>query len=210
MYLYVMNTYFIQFSIFFNDLNIDRILNRFRMFLESHMPYGRPVSRKRRRRFQNGESRGTPWAAIAARKAAAAAAAAADIGSNPDSDGTVGLNPSSEVKKGTNSGSVVIAPSLDLLRPGYSTGVWPLRERLLLASSLLDTDNRQLTWPPISRRLSKFTPPSPSCGFNARPSTWCSAKACAKQYSLLLESAEMFRKQQVCKHSFIINFSKSY
>ncbi|VUZ41131.1 unnamed protein product [Hymenolepis diminuta] len=161
------------------------------------MPYGRPVSRKRRRRFQNGESRGTPWAAIAARKAAAAAAAAADIGSNPDSDGTVGLNPSLEVRKGTNSGSVVIAPSLDLLRPGYSTGIWPLRERLLLASSLLDTDNRQLTWPPISRRLSKFTPPSPSCGFNARPSTWCSAKACAKQYSLLLESAEMFRKQQV-------------
>ncbi|KAM3184721.1 hypothetical protein ACTXT7_007782 [Hymenolepis weldensis] len=179
------------------------------VYLESHMPYGRPVSRKRRRRFHNGESRGTPWAAIAARKAAAAAAAAAaDTGSNPDSDGTAGLNPSSEVKKGTNSCSVVIAPSLDLLRPGYSTGVWPLRERLLLASSLLDTDNRQLTWPPISRRLSKFTPPSSSCGFNARPSTWCSAKACAKQYSLLLESAEMFRKQQFVNEIELRHFGK--
>nr|CDS33875.1 bromodomain containing protein 8 [Hymenolepis microstoma] len=160
------------------------------------MPYGRPVSRKRRRRFQNGESRGTPWAAIAARKAAAAAAAA-ETGSNPDSDGAAGSNPSPETRKGMTSGSVVIGPSLDLLRPGYSTGVWPLRERLLLASSLLDTDNRQLTWPPISRRLFKFTPPPPSCGGNARPPTWCSAKACAKQYSLLLESAEMFKKQQI-------------
>ncbi|VDN96436.1 unnamed protein product [Rodentolepis nana] len=160
------------------------------------MPYGRPVSRKRRRRFQNGESRGTPWAAIAARKAAAAAAAA-ETGSNPDSDGAVGSNTSPETRKGTTSGSVVIGPSLDLLRPGCSTGVWPLRERLLLASSLLDTDNRQLTWPPISRRLFKFTPPPPSCGGHTRPSTWCSAKACAKQYSLLLESAEMFKKQQV-------------
>lgn len=156
------------------------------------MPYGRPVSRRRRRRFQNGEYRGTPWAAIAARRAAAAAAA-----SEADSDDSSSQR---EGKTGTNSGSVVIAPSFELLRAGHATGVWPLRERLLLASALLDTDNRQLTWPPISRRLAKFTPPA-SCGYT-RPPTWCSARACAKQYSLLLDSAEMFRKQQVCKISF--------
>ncbi|KAM7535405.1 hypothetical protein Aperf_G00000101723 [Anoplocephala perfoliata] len=151
------------------------------------MPYGRPVSRRRRRRFQNGESRGTPWAAIAARRASAAAAT-----SEADSDDS---NSQREGKAGTSSGSVVIAPSFELLRAGHATGVWPLRERLLLASALLDTDNRQLTWPPISRRLAKFTPPA-SCGYT-RPPTWCSARACAKQYSLLLDSAEMFRKQQV-------------
>lgn len=162
------------------------------------MPYGRPVGRRRKKRLQNGELRGAPWAAIAARKAAAAAAALeAETGSNSDSD--VGELNSSLL--GRKLGNVTVVPSIALLKPGHSTGVWPLRERLLLASALLDTDNRQLGWPPISRRLAKFTPPPPSCGGNVRPPNWCSAKACAKQYSLLLESAELFKKQQVSSPS---------
>lgn len=83
----------------------------------------------------------------------------------------------------------------DLLGPGFGAGVWPLRERLVLASALLDTDNQQLTWPVISRRLSKFTPPAGKRGY-WRPKNWCAARPCAKQYSLLLESAELAKRQQ--------------
>lgn len=84
-------------------------------------------------------------------------------------------------------------PSPALLGPGCGPGVWPLRERLALASALLDTDNQQLTWPAISRRLGRLFPASSSAG---RPATWCSARACARQYSLLLDSAELIKRSQ--------------
>ncbi|KAL5970985.1 Bromodomain-containing protein 8 [Taenia solium] len=157
------------------------------------MPYGRPVSRRRRRRFH-----GTDSASViaVAKREAKETAPHASTGSETSA------SPHDAPRHYHRQGSVpsamavpVAVPSPDLLRAGHKAGVWPLRERLLLASALLDTDNQQLTWPPISRRLAKFTPP-PSCGFT-RPPTWCSARACAKQYSLLLDSAEMFRKQQV-------------
>ncbi|CAH8291001.1 unnamed protein product [Schistosoma turkestanicum] len=66
-------------------------------------------------------------------------------------------------------------PSERLLGPGYGQGVWPLRERLALATALLDVDNQQ----------------------GSRPSTWCSSKACAKQYALLLDSIELVKRQKM-------------
>ncbi|KAL7060193.1 hypothetical protein AAHC03_010133 [Spirometra sp. Aus1] len=85
-------------------------------------------------------------------------------------------------------------PSPALLGPGCGPGVWPLRERLALASALLDTDNQQLTWPAISRRLGRLFAASSAAG---RPTTWCSARACARQYALLLDSAELTKRTQV-------------
>ncbi|CAL8078295.1 unnamed protein product [Calicophoron daubneyi] len=80
-------------------------------------------------------------------------------------------------------------PSESLLGPGCGPCVWPLRERLALASALLDVDNEQIGWQSVSRILSRFTTPN-------RPENWCSAKACAKQYALLLDSVELARRQK--------------
>lgn len=166
------------------------------------MPYGRPVSRRRRRRFQGTDP---PSVLSVAKREAKETAPHASTGS--ETSASPHDAPRHYHRQGTVSSATalpVAVPSPDLLRAGHKPGVWPLRERLLLASALLDTDNQQLTWPPISRRLAKFTPP-PSCEFT-RPPTWCSARACAKQYSLLLDSAEMFRKQQVCERIFLLLF----
>lgn len=156
------------------------------------MPYGRPVSRRRRRRFQ---ADGPSVTSMLAARAVKREAKEADAQPSTGSEGCTSPGDNSRRHHRKAGAATVVVPSVALLRAGHQAGVWPLRERLLLASALLDTDNQQLTWPPISRRLAKFTPPS-SCGFT-RPQTWCSARACAKQYSLLLESAEIFRKQQV-------------
>ncbi|THD20557.1 Bromodomain containing protein 8 [Fasciola hepatica] len=80
-------------------------------------------------------------------------------------------------------------PSEKLLGPGHGPGVWPLRERLALASALLDVDNQNTSWPGISRQLIRFTTPG-------RPESWCSARACAKQYALLLDAVELTRRQK--------------
>ncbi|VDP85825.1 unnamed protein product [Echinostoma caproni] len=80
-------------------------------------------------------------------------------------------------------------PSEKLLGPGHGPSVWPLRERLALASALLDADNQQSSWPGISRQLTRFTTPG-------RPESWCSARACAKQYALLLDAVELTRRQK--------------
>ncbi|CAH8453672.1 unnamed protein product [Dicrocoelium dendriticum] len=80
-------------------------------------------------------------------------------------------------------------PSASLLGPGYGPGVWPLRERLALATALLDVENQQASWPAISRRMARF-------GTIGRPDDWCSARSCAKQYALLLDSAELTRRQK--------------
>lgn len=81
-------------------------------------------------------------------------------------------------------------PSERLLGPGYGQGVWPLRERLALATALLDVDNQQGSWAATSRRMMCFSRPG-------RPSTWCSSKACAKQYALLLDSIELVKRQKM-------------
>ncbi|CAH8833882.1 unnamed protein product [Trichobilharzia szidati] len=81
-------------------------------------------------------------------------------------------------------------PSEQLLGPGYGQGVWPLRERLALATALLDVDNQQGTWSSTSRRLMPFSKPG-------RPPTWCSPRACAKQYALLLDSIELVKRQNM-------------
>ncbi|KAK4471474.1 hypothetical protein MN116_004900 [Schistosoma mekongi] len=81
-------------------------------------------------------------------------------------------------------------PSERLLGPGYGQGVWPLRERLALATALLDVDNQQGSWAATSRRMMCFSRPG-------RPSTWCSSKACAKQYALLLDSIELVKRQKI-------------
>ncbi|KAG5449956.1 hypothetical protein CSKR_109915 [Clonorchis sinensis] len=81
------------------------------------------------------------------------------------------------------------SPSEKLLGPGYGPGVWPLRERLALASALLDVDNQQASWQAIGKKLARFTTID-------RPGDWCSARACAKQYALLLDSAELTRRQK--------------
>ncbi|VDM18760.1 unnamed protein product [Hydatigera taeniaeformis] len=157
------------------------------------MPYGRPVSRRRRRRFQGTDQASViPVVKREAKETTQHASTGSETSASPH-EAPRHCNRQGAISSATT--IPVAVPSPDLLRAGHKAGVWPLRERLLLASALLDTDNQQLTWPPISRRLAKFTPP-PSCGF-VRPPTWCSARACAKQYSLLLDSAEMFRKQQV-------------
>ncbi len=160
------------------------------------MPYGKPVSRRRRRQAQSNTTATTAMLAARrlARRAAAAANSSTDAGGSPQA-------PSSP----PSSSGVPTLPapmaSPSLLCAGHRPGVWPLRERLALASSLMDADNQQLTWPTISRRLGKFTPPEKDAGSGGcgpmRPKNWCSARACAKQYTLLLDSAEMFRKQKV-------------
>ncbi|KAF7258600.1 hypothetical protein EG68_03431 [Paragonimus skrjabini miyazakii] len=81
-------------------------------------------------------------------------------------------------------------PSEKLLGPGHGPSVWPLRERLALATALLDVDNRQASWQAIAKKLSRFTT-------FGRPDDWCSARACAKQYALLLDSAELTRRQKI-------------
>ncbi|OON21537.1 Rap1 Myb domain protein, partial [Opisthorchis viverrini] len=81
------------------------------------------------------------------------------------------------------------SPSEKLLGPGHGPGVWPLRERLALASALLDVDNQQASWQAIGKKLARFTTVD-------RPGDWCSARACAKQYALLLDSAELTRRQK--------------
>ncbi|CDI97489.1 bromodomain containing protein 8 [Echinococcus multilocularis] len=157
------------------------------------MPYGRPVSRRRRRRFQGTDPASVMVAAkCETNEMAPRASTGSETSASPHD-----AHRHHHRQRAVSSATMVpvAVPSPELLRAGHKAGVWPLRERLILASALLDTDNQQLTWPPISRRLAKFTPPA-SCGF-VRPPTWCSARACAKQYSLLLDSAEMFRKQQV-------------
>lgn len=80
-------------------------------------------------------------------------------------------------------------PSERLLGPGYGPGVWPLRERLALSTALLDVDNKQASWNMISRRLLSFSRLD-------RPELWCSARSCAKQYALLLESDELCRHEK--------------
>ncbi|VEL21871.1 unnamed protein product [Protopolystoma xenopodis] len=82
-----------------------------------------------------------------------------------------------------------VTPSSRFIESGFGPGIWPLRERLALATSLRDSNNQQLTWHAVSRRLLEFTP-------LGRPPTWCSSRACAKQYALLLDSAEMIRKEK--------------
>uniref|UniRef100_A0A5K3FD26 Bromo domain-containing protein n=1 Tax=Mesocestoides corti TaxID=53468 RepID=A0A5K3FD26_MESCO len=150
------------------------------------MPYGKPVSRRRRRRLQGSQTADSSTMVAARRIARKAAAAASRASAASDPHQTPPHVPQHRP-------APLASPAL--LCAGHRVGVWPLRERLVLATALLDADNQQLTWPTISRRLAKFTPPSGSKF--TRPAAWCSARACAKQYALLLDSAEMSRKQQV-------------
>ncbi|CAH8456155.1 unnamed protein product [Heterobilharzia americana] len=89
-----------------------------------------------------------------------------------------------------NNDPLTPVPSERLLGPGYGQGVWPLRERLALATALLDVDNQQGSWSATSRRMVCFSRPG-------RPSTWCSSRACAKQYALLLDSIELVKRQKM-------------
>ncbi|TNN20458.1 Bromodomain-containing protein [Schistosoma japonicum] len=89
-----------------------------------------------------------------------------------------------------NKNPLTPVPSERLLGPGYGQGVWPLRERLALATALLDVDNQQGSWAATSRRMMCFSRPG-------RPPTWCSSKACAKQYALLLDSIELVKRQKI-------------
>lgn len=165
------------------------------------MPYGKPVSRRRRHHWKQTGKRNVT-ALLTARRLARRADATAHSNSSgsPTLPSPISAAPGTNPTASNPSSLVAHPPPLaspSLLCAGHRPGVWPLRERLALASGLLDADNQQLTWPTISRRLAKFTPPPLPLSVRERPKTWCSARSCAQQYALLLDSADMSRKQQV-------------
>ena len=143
------------------------------------MPYGKKSLRSGRNRNQVDLS-----AAEAKLAARAAEHAVEDAKSDlPSSSG--GLNRQNNQKTQT---AAELAPSEAVLRPAHHPGALPLRERPILASRIIQANENHHAWASVSH---------PSGSQYTRPNHWYSAKACAKQYSILLESAEMPRKQQV-------------
>ncbi|KAL3318588.1 Bromodomain-containing protein 8 [Cichlidogyrus casuarinus] len=85
-----------------------------------------------------------------------------------------------------------VANESKFLSPGFSQGVWPLKERLILASIVCNQDNQQVTWTLVQKRMSRFTPPG-------RDLSWCSAKNCSKQYAAMLDCAEIAQREIISK-----------